>query len=63
MLVAAAESGGAELCSFAPRDWSAWLLPEFIDWFVAPLAAPEFGDAELCSAAPPDVSALPDCGC
>jgi hypothetical protein len=64
LLVAAAEAGGAELCSFAPADWSAWPLPGFIGWFIAPsLAAPEFGDAELCSAAPPEVSALPDCGC
>jgi hypothetical protein len=61
---AADEPSGAELCSFAPVDWSA--LPE--DGFIASLsillalAAPEDGGAELCSAAPPDVSALPDDG-
>jgi hypothetical protein len=61
---AADEPSGAELCSFAPVDWSA--LPE--DGSIAPLsillalAAPEEGGAELCSAAPPDVSALPDDG-
>lgn len=61
---AAEEPGGAELCSFAPADWSA--LPE--SGPIAPLstllalAAPEAGGAELCSRAPPEVSALPDGG-
>jgi hypothetical protein len=61
---AADESGGAELCSLAPVDWSA--LPEdgaiaFSSGVVA-LAAPDDGGAELCSLAPPELSALPELG-
>ena len=61
---AADEPSGAELCSFAPVDWSA--LPEegaiaSLSTLLA-LAAPVAGGAELCSAAPPEVSALPDDG-
>ena len=52
--VAAADPGGAELCSFAPVDVSPLAPSE--DLFEAVSAASEPGGAELCSFAPVDVS-------
>ena len=53
--VAAAEPGGAELCSFAPLDVSP--LAPVEDLFDMSLSAGEPGGAELCSFAPLEVSA------
>ena len=55
--VAAADPGGAELCSFAPVDGSP-LAPEGDDLFERSLSAAEPAGAELCSFAP-DEESLP----
>jgi hypothetical protein len=52
--VAAAEPGGAELCSFAPLEVSPPAPIE--DFFERSLSAGEPGGAELCSFAPLEVS-------
>ena len=52
--MAAAEPGGAELCSFAPLEVSPPVPVE--DLFERSLSAGEPGGAELCSFAPLEVS-------
>ena len=52
--VAAADPGGAELCSLAPVEVSP--LEPSVDLFAALSAASDPGGAELCSFAPVEVS-------
>jgi hypothetical protein len=60
ILSAAAEPGGAELCSLAPMDVS--LLVPAVDPPDMSFLASDPGGAELCSFAPVEVSAPPAAG-
>jgi hypothetical protein len=51
---AADESGGEELCSFAPPELSP--AAPSVDFILSSLAASDSGGAELCSLAPVDLS-------